>query len=93
MQISEELFFALLKYHLVEMDDVLPEIKKGLEEKLEAMVRRDLYTKYKTAPTEEEREKARQEYLDMVGMHRSFRWYIFSLGVYDGSVARSCKYG
>ena len=74
VQISEELFFALLKYHLVEMDDVLPEIKKGLEEKLEAMVRRDLYTKYKTAPTEEERENARQEYLEKVGMHRSFRW-------------------
>ena len=31
MQISEELFIALLKYHLVEIDDVLPEIKKGLE--------------------------------------------------------------
>ena len=74
VQISEELFVALLKYHLVEMDDVLPEIKKGLEEKLEAMVKRDLYTKYKTAPTEEEREKARQEYLEKVGMHRSFRW-------------------
>ena len=74
VQISEELFFALLKYHLVEIDDVLPEIKKGLEEKLEAMVKRDLYTKYKTAPTEEEREKARQEYLEKVGMHRSFRW-------------------
>ena len=39
---------------LGEIDDVLPEIKKGLEEKMEAMVRRDLYTKYKTAPTEEE---------------------------------------
>lgn len=74
MQILEELFIAFLKYHLVEMDDVLPEIKKGLEEKLEAMVRRDLYTKYKTAPTEEERENARQDYLEKVGMHRSFRW-------------------
>ena len=74
MQISEKLFIALLKYHLVEMDDALPDIKKGLEEKLEAMVRRDLYTKYKTAPTEEEREKARQEYLKEVAMHRSFRW-------------------
>lgn len=74
IQISEELFFALLKYHLVKIDDVLPEIKKGLEDKLEAMVRRDLYTKYKTAPTEEEREKARQEYLDKVGMHRDFQW-------------------
>lgn len=74
IQISEQLFFALLKYHLVEMDDVLPEIKKGLEEKLGAMVKRDLYTIYKTAPTEEEREKARQEYLNKVGVHRDFRW-------------------
>ena len=76
VQISEELFIALLKYHLVEIDDVLPEIKNGLEEKLKAMIRRDLYTKYKTAPTEEEREKARQEYLEKVGMHRSFRWQL-----------------
>ena len=74
IQISEELFFALLKYHLVEIDDVLPEIKKGLEDKLEAMVRRELYTKYKTAPTEEEREKARKKKKKKVGMHRSFRW-------------------
>ena len=74
IQNSEELFFALLKYHLFEIDDALPEIKKGLEDKLEAMVRRDLYTKYKTAPTEEERDKARQEYLEKVGMHRDFRW-------------------
>ena len=74
VQISEELFFALIKYHLVELEDVLPQIKKGLEEKLETMVRRELYTKYKTAPTEEEREQARQEYLDKVGLHRNFRW-------------------
>ena len=74
MRISEELFIALLKYHLVERDDVLSEIKKGLEEKLEAMVRRDLYTKYKTAPTEEEKEKARKEYLDRRGVPESFRW-------------------
>ena len=58
----------------MEIEDVLPEIKKGLEDKLEAMVRRDLYTKYKTAPNEEEWEKARQEYLEKVGMHRNFRW-------------------
>ncbi len=74
VQISEELFFALLKYHFVEMDDVLPEIKKGLEEKLDSMVMRELYTKYKTAPTEEEREKARKEYLDKRGVPGSFRW-------------------
>lgn len=74
VQIPEQLFFALLKCHLLDMDEVLPEIKKGLEEKMEAMLKRELYTKYKTAPTEEEREKARREYLERVGMHRDFRW-------------------
>ena len=74
IQISEELFFILVKYHLLGVDDFVPEIKKGLEEKLEALVRRDLYTKYKTAKIEEEREQARKEYLDKVGIQRDFRW-------------------
>lgn len=74
VQISEELFFMLVKYHLLEVDDFLPEIKKGLEEKLEALVKRDLYTKYKTAKTEEEREQARKKYLDRVGIQKDFRW-------------------
>ena len=56
------------------MDDALPEIKQGLERKLESMVKRELYVKYKTAPTEEEREAARQKYLDKVGIHQRFRW-------------------
>ena len=30
--------------------------------------------KYKTAPTEEEREKSRQEYLDRRGIPENFRW-------------------
>ena len=34
----------------------------------------ELYTKYKTAPIEEEREKARREYLDKRGVPESFRW-------------------
>lgn len=74
VQISSQLFFNLIRFHLLEMDEVLPEINKDLELKIEALARRELYTKYKTAPTEEEREKARQEYLDKVGMHRDFRW-------------------
>lgn len=74
VQISEQLFVALVKYHLLEIDDVYPEIKKGLEEKVDALVMRELYTKYKTAPTDEEREKARREYLDKRGVPDSFRW-------------------
>ena len=46
----------------------------GLEKKLDAMVMRELYTKYKTALTEEEKEKARKEYLDRRGVQESFRW-------------------
>ena len=55
-------------------EELLPQIKQGLEKKLDAMVMRELYTKYKTAPTEEEKEKARKEYLDRRGVPESFRW-------------------
>ena len=40
---------------------------------MNAMVERELYTRSKTAPTEEEREKARQEYLDRRGIPENFR--------------------
>ena len=50
------------------------DVKKGLEQKMNAMVERELYTKSKTAPSEEEREKARQEYLDRRGIQADFRW-------------------
>ena len=49
-------------------------VKKGLEQKMDTMVERELYTKSKTAPTEEEREKSRQEYLDRRGIPENFRW-------------------
>ena len=63
-----------MKYLLLEQEELLPEIQKGLEKKLDALVMRELYTKYKTAPSEEEREKARLEYLDKRGVPESFRW-------------------
>ena len=74
IQISEQLFFSLIKYHLVDIESELPEIKKGLMDKMDSMVMRELYSKYKTAPTEEEKEKARLEYLDKRGVPDSFRW-------------------
>ena len=74
VQISQELFIALMRYFLLEQEELYPEIKKDLEKKLDALVMRELYTKYKTAPSEEEREKARREYLDRRGVPESFRW-------------------
>ena len=38
------------------------------------MVNREVYSKSKTAPTEEEREKFRQEYLDRREIPENFRW-------------------
>ena len=72
--IPQELFVLLIHYHLMEDDSNVDEIRIGLEKKLSAMVLRELYGKSKTALTEEEREKARQEYLDRRGIPDSFRW-------------------
>ena len=68
VQISEELFVVIMRYFMLEQEEMLPQIK------LDAIVMRELYTKYKTAPTEEEKEKARKEYLDRRGVPESFRW-------------------
>ena len=74
VQIPYELFMMLPRYHLVEDDTCLEEIRQGLEKKLDSLVQHELYGKFKTAPTQEEREKARQEYLDRRGVPDSFRW-------------------
>ena len=45
-----------------------------LDDKMERMVRRSWYEEYKTAPTAEQREQARQHYLDHVGVPDEYRW-------------------
>ena len=74
VQIPYELFFQLLQYFLMDNYDGEEIIRLGLEKKLDAIVNREMYSKFKTAPTEEEREKFRQEYLDRKGIQVSFRW-------------------
>ncbi|MBQ9305072.1 complexin-2 [Butyrivibrio fibrisolvens] len=74
IQIPQELFIRLIRFHLFDMDEDADLIKKGLEDKMERLARHEIYSKSKTASSEEEKEKARQEYLDMVGMHQDFRW-------------------
>ena len=74
VEISQELFMQLLRFHLIGDENCEGKIKQELEQKLDRMVMRDLYSKSKTAPTEGEREQARKEYLDRRGMPDSFRW-------------------
>lgn len=58
-----------------EQDDLqFKRLCTGARRKLEAMLRHDLYSLYKTAADENTRAKARQEYLDAIGLSDSFRW-------------------
>ena len=74
VQITQELFFLLVRYHLLGDTEYNEEIEEGLEKKLDAIINRSLYTKYKTAEAPEARECARQEYLDRKGVFPNFRW-------------------
>ncbi len=56
-----------------ELFELYRDIKKGIEQKLDAISKRSYYTEYKTADTDEGKEQARQKYLDAVGMHKDFR--------------------
>lgn len=80
IQIPESLFYDILRYYVITTNgqEVPAELDKkvfdGLTEKIQKIADRELYPAYKTAPTEEEREKARQKYLDSKGIPESFRW-------------------
>ena len=60
-----------------ELDHYTQSLVKALETtiegKLEAMARRQAFTEYKTAePTTEDRETKRQNYLELVGVHKDW---------------------
>ena len=74
IQIPQALFTEIMAYFLLNRTDLDKSIKKGLEEKLDAIVKHELYTKYKTAGTPEQQEQARKEYLEKAGIPTSFRW-------------------
>jgi hypothetical protein len=76
VQIPQALFTDLLRFHLLGQQDEDTErrIRRALEEKIDAITRHDLYSRYKTAPTASQREAARQEYLEKAGIPEGFRW-------------------
>lgn len=76
IQISQELFLELVRYFC--LDDVSNErcnnIKNALETKLDKLAKHEIYSASKCAETSEQREAARQRYLDLVGIHKDFRY-------------------
>lgn len=80
-QIPEQLWLDICGYILMQdmaSEDTLKElynkIVEGINEKINADLDREYYTKYKTSPSPEEREEARKKYLDSKGIHPNFRW-------------------
>ncbi|WP_035623041.1 hypothetical protein [Clostridium beijerinckii] len=75
IQIPEELFAALLRYFNGGNDENTAKfIKDGLNAKIDAIIAREYYSEYKTAPSPQKREEARQDYLNHKGIRQNFRW-------------------
>lgn len=75
IQIPFKLFIKCLRLICFEEDNakLREETKTLIWAKFEQIRRRELFTAYKTATTDEEREQARREYLDRVGIPEDFR--------------------
>lgn len=69
VQISLELFCDLVDYFYPDNEKNFPAgyeadvIRKQLSDKMQSIINRELFTRYKTAKTPLEREQARREYL------------------------------
>lgn len=76
VKIDFKTFLALVRYFVLDerTEELYGQIKQVLEDKVDSLARHELYTQSKTAETEQEREQARQKYLDAAGIHRDFRY-------------------
>ena len=77
IQIPQRLFCQLVLYVMDHEDREDPRYKAimaGVEEKFNALRRHELYSRYKSSIDANAREKARQDYLDDVGIPPAFRW-------------------
>lgn len=76
VQIDSELFYALYRLIVLEECDseLLSFAKNQLDSKFNKLVNHSLYSKYKTADSEDDRENARKEYLESIGIHKDFVW-------------------
>lgn len=78
VQIDTELFLKLVRYFNYENDknaleELHGEISGALSDKVDKMVSRMIFSKYKREPQGEERERLRLEYLNKIGISESLR--------------------
>jgi len=79
IQIGIELFVDLLDYiirHAEEGEEQYERIRQGVLKKIDSLLKHELYTLYKTGATADVRAKARDEYLEAIGLQKSYRWSV-----------------
>ena len=79
VQIPDSLFAAMWHYMFLgngseDASDAAESLRRALGDKMDAIARRELYKRSQTAKTAQERETARQGYLDRRGIREDFRW-------------------
>ena len=68
-----DLFFYTLEHEDPD-DPKYLRIRSAFQSKIDAMERHNLYSLYKSGASEKVRQKAREEYLNKLGVLDSFRW-------------------
>lgn len=75
VKIPEELFIKLVKLFLLDDTTQYSDCQAGIQDKFDKMYRRELYTTYSNKNlSPEERERARQAYLEARGIPQNFQW-------------------
>lgn len=78
IQIDYSFYLDLISHAFLHGDPDDPcfhRIEVAFHRKLEAMEKHNLYTLYKSGATSEIRNKAREEYLEAIGLRDAYRWY------------------
>ena len=75
VSIPENLWLEIVYYMMIDGNSArVPRIRQGITDKLERMIEHDLYTEYKTATNDQQKEQARRKYLESKGIPADFRW-------------------
>jgi hypothetical protein len=76
IQINSELFYGLYRLIVLEEqnEELYQQAKQQLETKFTKLLNHELYSQFRTATSADEREQARKDYLESIGIHKDFQW-------------------
>jgi len=78
VSVVEDVYRLIILLYNYELDCdvhvIIERLENALNTKVEAAKKRRAYTEYKMASSDEDKEAARQKYLDLAGVHADWRW-------------------